>query len=731
MQSKFALYKNDSYWHKWKKHPFIRGFLYLFLGIILYALMVGNVVPNVVDVSIGSVAEEDIRSPISMVDEQATEEAREQAATDVTPVYTQDNSITNNQINQLNRLFSHMRETITNTNLTNDEKVDELAQILSPFALGEDEYTVIINTSLEDIDMMTALTRDTVSRIMYQGVRNEGGGLREARNEVAESLVFSTLNTDLRGISREIARGMIIPNHIFDQERMELLREEAKDQVDVIEILEGEILVRQGEIIDAEIFATLRGVGLLSESNNWYPFIGLGLFILLLLSLLGIYISSSELPIRKNNTQFLMYILIFLLNVLVLKVISIGQGLEYTGVALMAPVAFGTMIIAMLLHQRLAVFSSFLFGLIAAVILNAETSSYFDFQYAFVTMFGGLAGAFFLGNATRKRKILLAGFVVSGVTMLAAAITLMLGNVNLNLFELSLYMFFAFLSGIVACIFTVGLMPFFEASFGILSSMKLIELSNPNQKLLRKILVDAPGTYHHSVMVANLAEAATEAIGGNGLLARVASYYHDVGKTKRPHFFVENQMNIDNPHNKIAPQLSATIIIAHVKDSKKMLQDEGLPKAIVDIAEQHHGTSLIKYFYHQAQKESDKEINKSDFCYPGPKPQFKESAVVKIADSVEAAVRTLSKPSPERIEHLVRGLIQDNLEHGQFNECDLTLKDLDIIAKSICESLKGTFHSRIEYPTVEELKKDKRQIKKKQQNRDGQKEDEDDHNVTI
>jgi putative nucleotidyltransferase with HDIG domain len=249
----------------------------------------------------------------------------------------------------------------------------------------------------------------------------------------------------------------------------------------------------------------------------------------------------------------------------------------------------------------------------------------------------------------------------------------------------------------------MGLLPFFEATFGILSTMKLIELSNPTHPLLRKILTEAPGTYHHSLMVANLSESACEAIGANGLIARVGAYYHDIGKTKRPNFFIENQMNHDNPHDRLAPEKSKEVIISHVLDGVDILTRYRIPKEIIEIAEQHHGTTVLKYFYHRAMQEG-KEMKEEEFRYPGPKAQTKESAIVGIADSVEAAVRSLKSPTPEQIENLVKKIIDDRLQDGQLNECDLTLKEVDIIFQTLCESVKGIFHSRIEYPNLTEQK---------------------------
>ena len=249
---------------------------------------------------------------------------------------------------------------------------------------------------------------------------------------------------------------------------------------------------------------------------------------------------------------------------------------------------------------------------------------------------------------------------------------------------------------------TIGLLPFFESAFGLLSDMKLIELSNPNHPLLKKVLTETPGTYHHSVMVANLSEAACEAIGAHGLLARVGSYYHDIGKSVRPNYFIENQHPGQNPHDLLSPERSRDIIIAHVTDGVELLKKHQMPKPIIDIAAEHHGTSFLKYFYYEAKKTKE-DVSEDDFRYPGPKPQTKEAAVVSIADSVEAAVRSMPEPTPEKIENLVHSITQDKLNDGQFNECDITVRELTIVEETLCATLNGIFHSRIEYPTEEEL----------------------------
>lgn len=247
----------------------------------------------------------------------------------------------------------------------------------------------------------------------------------------------------------------------------------------------------------------------------------------------------------------------------------------------------------------------------------------------------------------------------------------------------------------------MGLLPFYESIFGVVTNIKLLELSNPNQPLMKRLLMEAPGTYHHSMMVANLAESATEAVGGNAVLSRVGAYYHDIGKIKRPYFFGENQMGKDNPHNKIKEDLSALIILSHTKDGVELAKEHNIPKVLQDIMVQHHGTTLVKYFYYKAKNAADnpEDIKEEDFRYSGPIPNTKESGIIMLADSVEAAVRSISELNKLKIEEMVNNIINDKINTNQLIDCDLTLKDIEIIRQSFLKSLNSIYHQRIEYPT--------------------------------
>jgi hypothetical protein len=260
---------------------------------------------------------------------------------------------------------------------------------------------------------------------------------------------------------------------------------------------------------------------------------------------------------------------------------------------------------------------------------------------------------------------------------------------------------FGFLGGVVAAIVVLGVLPIVEWMFGYTTNIKLLELANLDHPLLKKMILEAPGTYHHSIVVSTLAETAARSVNTNPLLARVSAYYHDIGKINKPLYFVENQGPQENKHDKLAPSMSSLILISHVKDGLEMAQEYRLGQKIGDIIQQHHGMGLISFFYHKAKEQENPEMEQVDeeaYRYPGPKPQTKEAGLVMLADAVEAASRTLQEPTPARLQGLVQRIINSIFTDGQLDECELTLKDLHQIARSFNLILSGIYHQRIDYP---------------------------------
>jgi cyclic-di-AMP phosphodiesterase PgpH len=686
---------------------------FIVMGIILFAILVSNVTPNVVDVNVYERAPRDIQSPITIPLEEQTEARKRLAEENVKNEYSFNKDIAFEQADAM-RIMINTIISINKTEekkkdeeplLTDEQKIDQLEDYIDTSEISDETIDTLFRASEAELTNVRNLGPDVVNSILEDPIMVEevDGKKDEAVRLIREN---GNLSYSLRNATEEITRTFIIANRTLDTEKTRQKRKEASDKVEEVVIREGEVLVKSGAVITPEIYDRLKMVGLLDQEMKTYPYYGLFIFVAIVMA--GLYYFMKEERKKEHFRKYVtIYALLFTLTLVVMKLLSISTEIGLNSLMYLVPVAAGAMMIKMLFNEELAVVSSVIFALSAALIFNEQTTGNFNFIMSLYVLFNGFSGIVFLGKTQQRSKILQAGFFVSFIAILTVASVLLLQNGKFTPWQIGLDLGCAALSGFISAVLTLGLLPVIESSFNILSVTKLIELSNPNHPILRKVLMEAPGTYHHSIMVANLSEAACESIGANGLLARVGSYYHDVGKTKRPHFFIENQMNMENPHDKIAPQLSKTIITAHPYDGADMLRAEKIPKEIIEIAEQHHGTTLLKFFYHKATQLSEKEVSESDFRYPGPKAQTKEVAIIGISDAVEAAVRSLSKPTPVKIDQIIRKIINDRLEDGQFDECDLTLKELDTVAKTLTETLQGIFHSRIEYP--EETKKVEKQ----------------------
>lgn len=675
----------------------IRFLLYAIIVIAFYLLLMDSALPKRYQVTIGKESKETIFAPISIVDKQATKRAQEEAVKDVEPQFRNDEELINLQIERIDRFYAETRKILTNKSLKRDTKLAKLKGII-PYQLSDAFFEKLVQMSPEQLTDMRLVTRDIVYDVLKSGVKQSE--LAPKRDMVDSVLVTSTLSSDARMITREIARSSIIPNESYDAERTQALQKAARESVKAIMINKGQVIVAAGEVVTHDQYQKLNELGYIHKGIDLIPYLGLALMVTFISTIGFYYIHRFHRPISEDNTQLVMLFFILLLTIIMMRVVVVGQNLEWGDtIGYLAPVAFGVMLITLLLNFELALASAVLFGIVASIFYNGDNYLLFDLRYGLVAIISGVLSTFALSDVRNRGSILRAGLIAAIASIVPIIAMYQLVPTEGSWAKLFRSIAFGMTSGVSSAVLTIGFLPLLESMFGILSPLRLLDLGNPNRPLLRKLLIESPGTYHHSVLVGNLAESAAEAIGADGLLARVGAYYHDLGKTKRPQFFIENQVHRENPHDKISPNLSKTIIISHPRDGVELLKRYKVPEPIQDIAAQHHGTTLLKFFYHKALKESDgTEILEADYRYPGPKAQFKEAAIVGICDCVEAAVRSLQKPSPARIENMVRKIIRDRLEDGQFNECDLTLKELDLICKAICETLQGIFHSRIEYP---------------------------------
>lgn len=699
---------------------FFRVLLFMILGFILYGAMYSNVKPEKLDLKLLSVATKAIRSPVTIFDKESTERKKDAAEAQVTDVYVVKKEINENRVDLITSIFDSVTGLNKEQDSGSEEMVEENTKMESDSLTTSDKvamlkerltedlandvtdatFAALVAASTNELSIAKDITVTAINNVMKNKIPADE--VENAKKRVEDELRFANLDLALKNAVIELGRYAIMQNEFFDVKATQELRQQAREGVEPVKILQGEILVEENQLINPEKYRQLELVGLLDNENSRLPFLGLFLLIGILLCALYYYFYGLDVKRETKQNYVLLFSIIFILTIGLLKGISFIQ-IEYSEIGYVFPVAMGAMLIRILIDERLALLWTVIMAVCASIIYNEGISSSLNMNVGIYILCSGIAGILYLSKQNQRSKILQAGLFVSAINLIVIFALVFMQNVHYNALEYTFYSVAALVSGISSAVLTIGLLPFFEAGFGVLSTMRLIELSNPNHPLLRKILTEAPGTYHHSVMVANLSESACEAIGANGLLARVGCYYHDIGKTNRPQFFIENQMNIENPHDRLPPQTSKNIIIAHATDGAEILRKYKMPKEIVDIAEQHHGTTLLKFFYHKA-KENGVEVEEKDFRYPGPKAQTKETAIIGIADSVEAAVRSMSSPKPEQIEALVRNIIADRLQDGQLNECDLTLKELETVANTLCETLKGIFHSRIEYPEMTKQK---------------------------
>ncbi|MFC1883540.1 HD family phosphohydrolase [Thermodesulfobacteriota bacterium] len=527
----------------------------------------------------------------------------------------------------------------------------------------------------------------------------------------SKGLTKSLPSPKLREAVTGLAIALLSPNLTFNKRETELRKDLASQSVSpfYFKVKQGEMIIREGERVTPEHLIKIseqnkfsRGAERFERVPAMAILIG---FLLASVYLAGLLKSRSSI----GETRDLLFIAITLLTIFLIVMISvivseeIARGSKYVKylsprVLLFAvPVASGAMLVSVFIGRGAAA----TFSLMASVLACLVSGRQIDFFiYYFISSLVGSAGA----DKFRERGAFIKTGLKVGVSNIAMALSIGALHGSLFTLETPIAITTAFFGGILVGVIASGLLPLVEMSFGYTSDIKLLELASLDQPLLQELMVQSQGTYHHSVIVSNMVEATAKSINANPLLARVAAFYHDIGKVTKPLYFVENQTDRENKHEKLAPSMSSLILISHVKDGVELAKKHKLGKEIIDIIEQHHGTSLISFFYEKAKEQADKKEGKSiqikeeDFRYPGPKPQTKEAGLVMLADAVEAASKTLVNPTSARIQGMVQKIINKMFSDGQLDECELTLKDLHNIAKSFNKTLSGIFHHRIEYP---------------------------------
>lgn len=672
------------------RNNWMRLGIYGVLFLLLFFMFYGNVTPTRYNYQIGDTAQGDIKAPSDAINTKETERKKQEAVRQVPKVYYLDPTVEDKARTEAEKLFAGVQEMLAANALSGEQKRAELKKV--PLPLKDEVLDKLLAVSPAQLARIKNETLHYISFFLSKEFSEES--LANAPTILASQLVSVDMEVESRLIVRDVVLASLRPNMVYDQKKTEEQREEAKRKVPDVWIQKGELVVRQGEPITEENISVLRDLKLLAEQPNYGIYLGLAAYVIVLLSMLEVYLRITKAKALRNNLLFLLLSLILVLTAVVMKIVSLGAPLNSQVIGYLAPLAMGTMLITILFDASLAILGAVIFTLLSGLAFD------FRFDFLFVGLLSALTGVFAVARVNQRMVIMRAAFIIAAVNLFAITTIqsiLLTGNFSWHSFWQALL--FGLINGLLSGILTIGILPFLESLFGILTPISLLELSNPNHPLLKKLLMEAPGTYHHSLVVGNLAETAAETVGGDPLLCRVGGYFHDVGKSKRPMFFIENQNGRENPHEKVAPTLSHLIITSHVRDGVEMQEQHKLPKPIRDICEQHHGTTVLWYFYNKAvEVDKNSNVNVDDFRYPGPKPQTREAAIIMLCDSIEAAVRSMSRPTPNRIEAVIRKIIKDRLHDGQLDECDLTLKDLDKIADALMKALNGIYHARIEYP---------------------------------
>jgi len=506
----------------------------------------------------------------------------------------------------------------------------------------------------------------------------------------------------------KLTASLVKPNLTFNNRETALRKEQARASVKpfYFKVKQGEMLIREGErIMPEHLLKLTEQYKLLKQKDMLGRVPAMAALIACLLSsmfIVGLLSNRSSGPdfkdlVFQGSTLLLMFLVVIAFNFVAFE---ISRGFSYfspKALLFAAPVASGAMLISIFHGVGVAASFSLIISVLACLVIDGRMEF---FVYFFVGSLVAASGV----RRYRERGVFIRAGLKVGVSNMILALSIEGLYSTLFSVEAIVALCSALLGGVLVGVVATGILPLIEMSFGYTTDVKLLELASLDQPLLRDLMVQAPGTYHHSVIVSNLVEASAQAVNANPLLAKVAAYYHDIGKTRKPLYFIENQGGRVNKHEKLAPSMSSLILISHVKDGVELARQYRLGREIIDIIRQHHGTSLITYFYEKAKEQGEKkggkylQVGEADFRYPGPKPQTKEAGLVMLADVVEAASKTLVDPTPARIQGMVQKMVNKIFSDGQLDECELTLKDLHEIAKSFNKTLSGIFHHRVEYP---------------------------------
>ncbi len=716
---------------KLRKFQEVLGIFYLplllFLTFIaLLAIGYSSVKPTTYTVELNQVAKETIRAPRTLEDKLQTEKNQQIAMDAVSDVLVFDQERMTKQLTNIQQFFQAIKSVAskasaeivkTDQNNSSEESVTRVAttqervqyfkkslekenQSIREFAIFiPDKY---ISQLLQANNEQLASYEKTLKSVVETQMKNaiSESTVTKAQEEAKKTLFYSDYSDTERDLLGQLVTVSVIVNNVVDKEATQKAKEVAKAAVNPVKILQGQVLVQEGHVISDQDIRLLELFGLSNSKPNYHELLSYIVFLFAIVVFLAVYYRQTIALSSDTVTVMSVFALVFVSGVFVLKILALVQqkGVEHIG--LVFPISgFVYLLYRLTKSLRLTIVSIVLMPIFSWYYFSQTTNI---LHLILTTVFLSIiAWIGIIHEEIWKNQIWLKRFMKHLFYPVLLGIPFVFySNYEFQTQQTMFIFLFLLLSGFLSFLLPVILMPYLSYVFEDSSVLLWAELSNPNQPLLKDLITQAPGTYHHSLMVANISANCVEAIGGDSQLARVACYYHDIGKLEHPLFFIENLPgHMESPHKMLSAEESVHIIFNHVTKGVEILKQHQLPQSVIDICAQHHGTTLMKYFYAEALK-NNPDVKEEDFRYPGPKPQTKEAAIINIVDSAEAATRAMKEPTLEKVEALVHSIIMNRLEDEQFVECDITMKEIAIVEKMIVTSLNGTFHSRIEYPTI-------------------------------
>lgn len=672
------------------------GFLlFVFLTFALSSNFFPETVPGMGETSI-----RDIRAPRSgmYMDKLETEKSRKDAEEHVEKIYEHDPKIDVQMQAMVEGIFNATKSALQKKDVPAEQKAAYLKKKIS-FSFQESTYKTLVSIAPETLDAIKSAVVKILKNITGPGLRDDPKDLVYAHYKASQELKKLPWQKNVLFVLSEVLVKCMRPNLIVNEKetkrRKELARENVKPVIRRVSM--GDILIQRGEVVTEEHLQKFESAGMGRHSMDLKSIFGTAILNIIFLVLAVIYLQKAHKDILSNNLHILFICFLMGAGLLFVKLLN-NPLVAGSGYQVLIPVGACVMLSSLMFDLRF----SYLLGTALSVYLGLIMGG--DLRFFVLSLLTSIVSAASCSLVTTRRDIVSAGIYISVVNaVVIIAFSFMSGDAWRGTI---VNIIFGFGNGIGASVLAMGALIFVERPFGLCSHLHLLELANPNEPILRRLMQEAPGTYNHSVYVANLSEAAAHSIGADSMLCRVGAYYHDIGKIKRPYFFVENQISAENLHDQITPSMSAMTIRAHVSDGLELADQYRLPSVIKQFIPQHHGTSLISFFYtmhRAAMQESEQEKflaadEEHNFRYEGPKPQTREAAIVCLADSIEAAVRSLPAHTPDAMRETVVKVMAQKVQDGQLDECDITLRDLVRIRDSFVTLLEGMWHGRIEYP---------------------------------